>query len=119
MSRDRSIGDPQRLTIRVVDDETIGVAGELDSVGGELLTAALEAVDAIDRVDMSQVTFFDSSGIRAFLTARHQRGAALTIVDPSPVVRRVLELTGLNALLAGDSIAAPNGARPVPSPKSS
>ena len=42
-------------------------------------------------VDLSQLTFMDSSGLGAVLEAR-RLGATLTIRNPSPRVRRILDL---------------------------
>lgn len=49
-------------------------------------------------VDLSAVAFMDSSGIDALANARRRavdEGVELILVEPSPPVRRVLELTGL------------------------
>ena len=49
-------------------------------------------------VDLSQVTFFDSSAIRALLGARlalEPRGIVISIGPRSDLVQRVLQLTGL------------------------
>ncbi|MFY1691242.1 STAS domain-containing protein [Plantactinospora sp. WMMB782] len=53
-------------------------------------------------VDLSQLDFCDSSGIRTLLfgVADAERlGRRLVVVNPRPFVRRVLELTGVTALL--------------------
>ncbi len=53
-------------------------------------------------VDLSAVTFLDSSGLVA-LQRLHQRttgdGASFKLIDPSPSVERVLQLTGLDELI--------------------
>jgi anti-anti-sigma factor len=49
-------------------------------------------------VDMADVTFFDSKSLSALLHARRklqEHGGSLVIAKPSPVVRRVLEITDL------------------------
>jgi anti-sigma B factor antagonist len=51
-------------------------------------------------LDMSQVDFFDSGGIRALISARKTLdadGVGLYIDAPSPQVRHLLETTGLDA----------------------
>jgi anti-anti-sigma factor len=56
-------------------------------------------------VDLTGVTFLDSSGIRALLTVRRiadEHGAALTVTGAHGIVRRVLTLTGLLGLLTDD-----------------
>jgi anti-anti-sigma factor len=44
------------------------------------------------KVDLSGVTFFDSSALRAFLNIR-RRNPNMRVVNPSKAVRKVLELT--------------------------
>ena len=60
--------------------------------------ALREGVDAID-ADLSQTRFVDSSGLGA-LIALHKtmsaRGGALRIINPSPGVQQILELTRLH-----------------------
>jgi anti-anti-sigma factor len=49
-------------------------------------------------LDLSEITFLDSSGLRAILEARHAalaHGATLVLVRPSDAVAKVLDLTGL------------------------
>ena len=75
-------------------------AGELDIAGVPGLEAAIAAAhDAGARqivLDLSQVTFVDSSGIRVLVdaAARDHGDGRLTIVS-SPAVDRVIELSGL------------------------
>jgi anti-sigma B factor antagonist len=78
------------------------VRGEID-----LATAAdfrdelgklIADVDSPALVDLSGVTFMDSSGVDVLAGARRQAGDAgveLVLVEPSSQVRMVLELTGL------------------------
>ena len=49
-------------------------------------------------VDLSGVTFIDSSGLKAFLNAR-KRNPNLRVVDPSALVTRLLEMTGTSDYL--------------------
>ena len=51
-------------------------------------------------IDMSDVVFMDSSGLQALVhlnNAAHEQGFEVTLVRPSHPVRRLLELTGLEA----------------------
>ena len=84
--------------------DTIRVAaeGELDLASAPLLADHLGAVGAADAgsvvLDLSRLTFLDSSGVALLLglTRRAEReGWALTIADPSPQALSVLELCGL------------------------
>jgi anti-sigma B factor antagonist len=72
------------------------------------LDAERTIVDALETgadpvvVDLSQVPFLDSSGVRALLQARNvalDRRARLTVRDPQPIVAQVLRLTNVAPLL--------------------
>jgi len=80
------------------------VEGEADLVAverfGDALRAAQEgAPDVI--VDLNQVTFMDSTCLKALVRARRQtaEGGCLKAVGARPPVRRVFEMTGLADLL--------------------
>ena len=68
--------------------------------------AAIESLAAFEQrpleVDLSGVTFFDSSALGAFLRLR--RRVPETVIDnPSYYVRRVLELAGVTYLTTSES----------------
>ena len=78
----------------VVVDGRPSVRGELDILGLPELEAWLAGFDGqLHEIDLSGVTFFDSSALRAFLNVR-RRNQHVRIVRPSESVRRVLEMTG-------------------------
>lgn len=59
-------------------------------------------------LDLSQVQFVDSSGLRALVNgAKRARsaGGRLELRSVPPVVRRVLDVSGLDVLLLGDGPA--------------
>ncbi|HEX9855631.1 MAG TPA: STAS domain-containing protein [Acidimicrobiia bacterium] len=79
------------------------VEGEIDLAAVDGFEGAIDALtaEAGDRdalLDMADVTFLDSSGLRVLMKA-HQRwtdaGSTLTIRNPSSAVSRILEITGL------------------------
>jgi anti-sigma B factor antagonist len=93
----------ERLTITRPEDDasTVEVAGELDAYSAPALEAVLAEHDASSdlRLDLSGVTFIDSTGIRAVVTTdnRLREGEhRLIVVDPSPSVLRLLQLTSLD-----------------------
>jgi stage II sporulation protein AA (anti-sigma F factor antagonist) len=50
-------------------------------------------------LDLAAVSFMDSSGINALLQAREQTrsvGGSVRLISPTPTVRRILDLTGVN-----------------------
>jgi anti-anti-sigma factor len=82
--------------------------GELDMAGGESLvrrvTELAGATSGPVEIDMSEVAFIDSSGVRALLRL-HEAGVSsgrpLRVRSLSPDVRRLLDLIGVTELLAG------------------
>jgi anti-anti-sigma factor len=85
---------------------TLRIGGELDIGAIPALARAIEgmAVDGRIVVDLLRVTFVDSVGLR-WLVRLHNRtvraGGRLSTLG-SPVVRRLLEISGLAALLDDD-----------------
>ncbi|GHH66124.1 anti-anti-sigma factor [Streptomyces umbrinus] len=99
-SRQLSIGHTTIDGIRVVT-----LHGEIDYTVKHALTEALMPRHAAPQrtiVDLSGVTFMDSSGINIFIAA-HQaatdRQAWLRIAGAQESVRRVLQLVGLDQLI--------------------
>ncbi len=86
--------------------ETLFVIGELDiSTASALERAVGEALDGQGgefRLDLSQLTFMDSTGANTLLHA-HKRidglGRRLVVVSPTDAVRRVLEILGLDQVI--------------------
>jgi anti-anti-sigma factor len=78
-------------------DRGLRLAGELDmATAEELLAAIRERAEHVRMtLDFSGITFMDSSGLRALLEAAKDRegDGALVVLDPSPQVRRVLEIS--------------------------
>ena len=78
----------------VVVDGRPTVRGECDMLSAADLEAWLRSFDGqLAEVDLSEVTFFDSSGLQAFVNVRRDK-PSMRIVEPSVTVRRVLEITG-------------------------
>ena len=80
--------------------------GELDLTVADQLEARLEQLKAQDAavcLDLSELSFIDSSGIRVLTRARldSDRSGWTFEIDPhvSPVVKRPLELLGLGEVL--------------------
>ncbi|MEV6601089.1 STAS domain-containing protein [Actinoplanes sp. NPDC051346] len=84
----------------------LALAGECDLEGRDRLSELL--LDAVGRadlvvVDLTEVTFIDSSGIHALVTAHHaarRAGKRLHVVNAAGVVATVLEITGVAQLLS-------------------
>jgi len=84
-----------------VDGGTVAtVSGEADADNCHELGAALlgAAVGSRLHLDLSGVSFLDSSAVSELLRVQKELGkrdVPLKIVDTSPAVHRVLEITGL------------------------
>jgi anti-sigma B factor antagonist len=85
--------------------------GELDISGIDALAQAIAAAGdgaAPLTLDMSALTFMDSSGLRELLrAAREPQEQMIRLLAPSPSVRRVLEIAGV---LSAFEIVEPDAA---------
>lgn len=89
------------------DVHTVALEGELDLATAPQFEAELERVEATDAdaiiVDLSGLTFIDSTGIRSVLAAdrRSQSDSnRLTLLRGAAAVQRALEISGVEALLS-------------------
>jgi anti-sigma B factor antagonist len=81
--------------------EVVTVEGELDMVNAPAVAEALDALVGIGApvvVDLTGLSFIDSSGIHALLQPRAEHGS-IEIVCPPGNVRRTLEVTRLERVL--------------------
>ncbi|MEU9439276.1 STAS domain-containing protein [Streptomyces sp. NPDC048252] len=99
---------PARLS--VVSTATDGVrvltlAGEIDRDTGQALRQALDASGTPRPrivVDLSRVTFMDSTGINIFIAAHRTLTAAdgwIRLAAPTEVVMRLLQIVGVDAVI--------------------
>jgi anti-sigma B factor antagonist len=105
------VEEDKALETRVVAKDgsaSLIVRGEIDIAAVHDLAKAI--ADALDRrlpslvIDLSGVTFCDSSGLGQFAHTAQDcatRGIGLRIVGTTPSVRRVFEVTGMVDLLEG------------------
>ena len=87
----------RKLRVHVSGEMSIYTAAALK----EPLLAQLEKAGASAQLDLSEVSEFDTAGLQLVLLAERQasgRAGALRILEPSPAVREVLELCGLERL---------------------
>jgi anti-anti-sigma factor len=89
----------------LIVDGRPAIRGECDLLTSGEVEAWLATFDAQPlEVDLSHVTFFDSTALRAFLSIR-RRNPHMCIVNPSKAVLKVLEITGtLEYLVDGRDI---------------
>jgi anti-anti-sigma factor len=86
-------------------DALVTVRGEVDiHTCGEVEKALTDlATDGVTKItlDLGQVSFIDSSGLRALVVghkALQDKGGTLVVANPSPTTARLLEVTGLDSL---------------------
>lgn len=91
---------------QVADNLVIRLHGEFDPVSADALRQRIaeDFGDGIRNIvfDCSETTFMDSSALRVLLEARvhaHGHGGIVTVRRPTPPVRRVIEASGLHAVL--------------------
>jgi anti-anti-sigma factor len=76
------------------------------------LMAAISGGDVQLAVDMSGVTFIDAAGIGVLVAAANrarEAGGGLSLLAPSPQVRRLLDVLHLDAVLpAAERLAGPS-----------
>lgn len=93
--------DATRLELFVDVEGTLVASGEIDTYTAPELAERL-ADHAVSTVDLADVSFIDSSGLRVLIEAHQKRsdgGGSLTLRQPSAAVQRLLEISGLQGLL--------------------
>ena len=94
-----TMGNDPSLQVQIVPGGEVVVRGDIDIAGGPILDAALNALAPTGSVviDLGEVSFVDSSGLRSLLTAGRNaraRDAAVVLRNVQPEVVRLLEITG-------------------------
>ena len=90
--------DDARLDVNTDVDGALVLAGEIDSYTAPDLAERLEADPTLVVLDLTDVTFIDSSGLRVLVEGHRRRveaGSSLTLRSPSAAVQRLLEISGL------------------------
>ncbi|HWM21651.1 MAG TPA: STAS domain-containing protein [Ilumatobacteraceae bacterium] len=90
-----------RLTIHDAGDGVVLLVGEIDVATAPKLRLCLEHEPLVRVLDMEQVTFMDSSGLKVLAIANRSRDASdrITLRAPSAAVRRVVDISGMAKLL--------------------
>jgi anti-anti-sigma factor len=103
------------LSVRHDDTHVITLAGELCMASAADLEEELKVVERTPvrtiAVDLRELMFIDSTGIRVLLTAQRrlrQEGDRLVVVRGAAGIRRIFELCGLeNRLAFVDELPSP------------
>jgi anti-sigma B factor antagonist len=109
------------IELRVSDPggiPVLSVKGEIDVASSPRFSASLWDLLGAESdtliVDLSEVSFIDSTGLGALIEAEKHSGAAgknLRLVVTAPHIRRLLELTGLDEILSLVASAADSDPR--------
>ena len=97
--------DPLPADSAVQSEVDLRLRGELDAATVDATTATIARAVATGAaavaLDLGEVSFIDSSGLRSIVLARsagEERGCCVWIARTSSAVRRLLDLTGLMML---------------------
>ena|SRR6186997_2094159 len=92
---------PKPFESRIDPDGVVHLSGELDmAIADSFCQGLLSSLDGQRPVlDLSELTFLDSSGIRAILQVARVSGQEVVLRSLHPNIRRVLEATGVNETL--------------------
>ncbi|HEU5111229.1 MAG TPA: STAS domain-containing protein [Micromonosporaceae bacterium] len=96
------------VTCPSLDTARAAVVGEVDLATAQILRESLldvlrEHPPAVLTVDLSGVTFLDCAGISALVAAHNAAvagGCQLSVTGSRPIVRQLLDLTGLLGILS-------------------
>lgn len=116
---DASGAEGLRWSVRAAADEIdVAIAGEIDIASAGPLTRALTQVlqrkPVMVTIDLAEVSFLDSSGIRCLLDASKRAesvGSHLVVRNPTPMVLRVMEICAVDHLLLANGRTGGDGAR--------
>jgi anti-sigma B factor antagonist len=103
MDKQRQSSDTQTESVRPDYAVHLTATGDIDMATASRFTlAGQEALTGHTHttltIDMSQVTFIDAAGIAALVAIRHWaqlNDNIVAVTEPSPCVRRLLDLTSL------------------------
>ena len=92
---------PRPFESRIDPDGVVHLSGELDmAIADSFCQGLLSSLNGQRPVlDLSELTFLDSSGIRAILQVARMSGQAVVLRNIRPNILRVLEVTGVNESL--------------------
>ncbi len=100
----KEVAQNESVRVLLADDGTISVVGEIDLAGGPLLDQVIAAREAAGDdvvIEMAEVTFVDSSGLRSLIAASQRAAGAgrrVRLVAPSAVLVRLLDITATTSM---------------------
>ncbi len=89
--------------IRRAQDGSVVLSGRLDAVQAPQVREVLEGVEESVVVDLGELQYVSSAGLGILIATQRRladRGARLTLRSPTPHVRELLRITGLDGIFA-------------------
>jgi anti-sigma B factor antagonist len=101
--------EPERATVQIemhldsTGTQVVILAGELDSSNADSLQERVASIPPQPPrrliFDLTHLRFMDSAGI-AVLIGAAAKASSVSLRNPSPIIRRVLEATGLSGVFS-------------------
>lgn len=89
------------FAVRTIGPDAVAVVGEIDASTADEFAAAVGGLGPDVTIDCGECDFIDSAGLSVLLSLRSRvtrEGGAVRLVDPSPAVRRLIEVSGLDGV---------------------
>jgi anti-sigma B factor antagonist len=100
--------EPERATVQIemhldsTGTQVVSLAGELDSSNADSLQERVASIPPQPPrrliFDLTHLRFMDSAGIAVLIGAA--KASSVSLRNPSPIIRRVLEATGLSGVFS-------------------
>jgi anti-sigma B factor antagonist len=100
--------EPERATVQIEmhldpsGTQVVSLAGELDSSNADSLQERVASIPPQPPrrliFDLTHLRFMDSAGIAVLIGAA--KASSVSLRNPSPIIRRVLEATGLSGVFS-------------------
>ena len=87
------------FAVRADPEGVLWLAGEFDLAALDVFEAVMSAVQDSQGelvLDLSELTFLDSTGIRAIIVVAGEAAGGVVLRRPTPPVRRILDLVGID-----------------------
>lgn len=93
------------LAVRSIGPDAVAVVGEIDASTADEFAAAVGSLGPHVTIDCGECDFIDSAGLTVLLALRtrvNREGGSVRLVNPSPAVRRLIEVSGLDGVFVVD-----------------
>jgi anti-sigma B factor antagonist len=91
--------------IKKIDEHTVALSGRLDASEAPRVSEVFEDLQGVSTVDLRELEYVSSAGLGILVSTQLRlagRGEQLILVNPTPHVRELLRITGLDEILRVD-----------------